>query len=415
MRNKSIFLSFYFLLLFVYTAASTSLLTVTDWAPWYFSGIPLVISVIVALKYRVNLFNKRFILLLFVLIAWNVAQYVINHVTPSPYAMMLVVIVWVAFNVFHDDFDDRFIRTTTYLASISLLVWPFCVLAQSMMLQFGENFGIETMNVSYSFVFFNINKGSFYRNCGFCWEPGRYSCFLIIALFLYYIKYGFSKRTTSFYILMISILSTFSTTGYIVLGFFLVYHFLKKKTFNPIYWILLVVLFIWVWSLPFMSEKIQEFAAEGRFDHSVEIAEWNVSNGTNDHYTPQRFDGFLFQVMNVMNMNPIIGDSHNHLNYYINKVLSFNIVSSEGILFMILCYGVIIGFFCYFYLYKSSVYWGRKYGFDYKLLFFFLFIIMNFSYNFWEFPLFMTIWLWTYFEPKNKQKLCKYEIINNNS
>ena len=400
-------LAFYFFVLYIYNAASSSLFTITDWAPVYFSFIPVLLSIIVAAKYHVSFFKRKFVLLFGILLIWNIAQYIFNNISPSPYALMLSVVVWVAYNVFHKDFADRFIKITLFLAKIGLVVWVLSLMIPTIVDKFGKTFGIETMNVSYSFLLFNISKGISLRNYGCCWEPGRYSCILITAIFFFYQKYGFAKSNPKFLLLLFSLITTVSTTGIFAFGAFLAYHIFKTKKINPLYWIPIVALSFWVWSMPFMSEKIETFSGADHFENSLSVMEWNSKHGQNNGnvYCPQRFDGLAFQWMNVQNMNPYIGDSHNFTKYYINRVLNYNVVASEGILFMILCYGITIGLFCYYTLIKSSIYWGRTYGKSNYLLFFGLFMIINFSYNFWEFPLFMLIWLWPYFEHSNRHIL----------
>ena len=399
MKN-SLLLNLYFFVLFIYNAASCSLLTVTDWAPWYYSSIPVALSIIVAITYNVNLFDRKLLTMLAILAIWNGAQYFFNHVSPSPYGFMLLVIAWVAYSVFNNELSDRFVSLTYKLSIVSLIVWLLCLLAPTTMHSIGANYGIDTMDASYSFLFFNINKGESLRNCGFCWEPGRYSCILMMALYFHYIKYGLANRNWKFYVLLFSLLSTVSTTGFIALFVFAIYHVLKRRILNPFYIASLIAIFLYVWNLPFMSEKIHIFGLEeGHFEQSVSNMEWASSHGaTQQVYCPQRFDGMAFQWMNVTHMNPIIGDSHNFTRFYINEVLGYNVVASEGILFMILCYGLIIGILCYFFMIKSSFFWGRRFGGNYIWLFFILFMVMNFSYNFWEFPLYTTIWLWAYFE-----------------
>lgn len=417
---QSKLLSFFFVVLFIYNTASSSLFTITDWAPLYLSFIPVLLSLIVATKCHVNFLNSKFLILFGTLLVWNIAQYIVNNISPSPYVFMLSIVVWVAYNVFHNDFADRLIKVSIFFAKIGLIVWGLELLMPMIVKELGRTFGIETMNVSYSFILFNIGKDIDYRNYGCCWEPGRYSCILITAIYFYYQKHGFAKKDYNFLLLLFSLITTLSTTGIIALGAFLFYHIFKTKKLNPLYWIPTVVLSFWVWSMPFMSDKIEKFSGTDHFENTLSVQEWNLKHGQgNDEvYCPQRFDGLAFQWMNVQNMNPYIGDSHNFTKFYINRVLNYNIVASEGILFMILCYGIAIGIFCYYTLIKSSIYWGRTYGKKNYLLFFGLFMIMNFSYNFWEFPLFILIWLWSYFEHSKKQILNKkqfdYGTISNN-
>lgn len=60
---QSKLLSFFFVVLFIYNTASSSLFTITDWAPLYLSFIPVLLSLIVATKCHVNFLNSKFLIL----------------------------------------------------------------------------------------------------------------------------------------------------------------------------------------------------------------------------------------------------------------------------------------------------------------------------------------------------------------
>jgi hypothetical protein len=66
------------------------------------------------------------------------------------------------------------------------------------------------------------------RNCGFAFEPGPFSIFVAFALFFYYLRSNFSsffnKRSLIF---ILTILSTLSTTGYILL-FIIVFLYIRN-------------------------------------------------------------------------------------------------------------------------------------------------------------------------------------------
>jgi len=68
-----------------------------------------------------------------------------------------------------------------------------------------------------NFIIFTYVKNLHdYRNAGFSWEPGAFSCFLIVALLLNLIlnNLKFEKKS---YLFIIAIITTLSTTGYLAL------------------------------------------------------------------------------------------------------------------------------------------------------------------------------------------------------
>lgn len=108
-----------------------------------------------------------------------------------------------------------------------------------------------------NFIIFSITVGAHdYANSGFTWEPGAFGCFLCITLMINFFlnRFTFDKRSI---ILIIAIITTFSTTTYVALVvlLFLAYRFRAKK-FNK--WLLLsipavVIIFL---EVPFLWDKI---------------------------------------------------------------------------------------------------------------------------------------------------------------
>ncbi|MDK2788042.1 MAG: hypothetical protein PWP07_1267 [Epulopiscium sp.] len=80
------------------------------------------------------------------------------------------------------------------------------------------------------------------RNCGFAWEPGGFSAIITILLTIHLVRnrFKFDKITLIF---ILSILSTFSTSGYIALFLIFLSYSLYKKSLlllNPFYLILFI-------------------------------------------------------------------------------------------------------------------------------------------------------------------------------
>jgi len=110
-----------------------------------------------------------------------------------------------------------------------------------------------------NFIFFTFTKGFHdYSNSGFVWEPGSFGCFLIIALLLnlFSNKFTFDKKSN---ILIVGILTTFSTTDYLALlvVFFLAYR-VKVPKLN--FWAVVIVLFSAsvIIAVPILGSKISD-------------------------------------------------------------------------------------------------------------------------------------------------------------
>jgi hypothetical protein len=105
------------------------------------------------------------------------------------------------------------------------------------------------------------------RNCGFAWEPGGYACILIFLLGYQLVRnhFKFDKYSIVF---IISIISTFSTSGYIALYLLAVSIILykKRKFRNPFYLIAsigLLAFFVQFYNTSeFMKKKIDRYIEE---------------------------------------------------------------------------------------------------------------------------------------------------------
>lgn len=124
-----------------------------------------------------------------------------------------------------EDFKQKFIKGVSIIAVISLIVYGLRYM------QGGA--GYETMFGLFRTVVVNGTV----RNAGIFWEPGAYQVFLNLALFLTLQKYNFkmfgSGKTMRQHLwllilFVVGIISTFSTTGYLLLMINIVTLYLKN-------------------------------------------------------------------------------------------------------------------------------------------------------------------------------------------
>ena len=425
MKNKFL-LGLYFLVLFIYSAAPVNYVMIGESSPIISSLFPVILGLIVAVQCNISLLKRSMLLLMSVLTIWNIAIYDTLHRIPSPYPYISLFVAYIAFHAFRHDFAKRFVKTTVALTMVSLVVWFLSLVVPSIMKSFAMEFGIPSNDVSYSFILFNISykigEQWLVRNPGFCWEPGRYSCFLVIAMFFYLLQNGLNFKTRKFWILAIGLASTFSTTGYAMFLALIFLWVIYEHKLNPLYIVPVIFLIAIVWNLPFMEEKLMALQAnEDTAMSSIDMMVYQAQHGSDRYYTPQRLQGLVLQWINLRNMPLLTGEGRNLTLHFINRTYGVNFALSEGVLGVLVRYGLVLGFFIYFCLFKSSMIFSKMGKQSFGVLFLVIYMMANISYYFWESPLFVVMWCWYLFSKDIKQPQgvrrygTKTAYINNNS
>ena len=235
-----------------------------------------------------------------------------------------------------------------YLAILSIFLWLFQNIFQYFFINLANQLSVYSWDVTKSSLLFYtvestpISGGiNLTRNSGPFHEPGAFSIYLILAILMntLYSKKFYDKKNI---ILILVMISTFSTTGFILLSIFILYTIIKSniniifKIFS--YTIFSLSIFILYRDSPFLSEKIEDqYRSESyRFR-------------TGDEYSRGRFFSFL-QSANLVLKNPIIGQG------IIEKTKHSEIKSEYmvgyGFIGFFMNYGVILGisYLIFFYL-----------------------------------------------------------------
>jgi hypothetical protein len=112
--------------------------------------------------------------------------------------------------------------------------------------------GKETTN----FLIFTYARIHPYRNCGFFWEPGVFACFLIVVFISNLFVNGFTFDRNN-KILLIALLTTASTTGYLAL-FVIFFLWYRYKVPRANVWVLVLIpVFCYLLTVvPFLGDKI---------------------------------------------------------------------------------------------------------------------------------------------------------------
>lgn len=238
----------------------------------------------------------------------------------------------------------------------------------------------------------------FPRNCGFTWEPGPFACFVALALFFNIIRNkSIFKDKTKILIFFITILTTQSTTGYLILLVLLVWFFWTlSKSFGKkvsALAISIIALFLYV-SVDILNEKIEK---ESKQDLQELI---NNSRDYDIAYNPGRFVSLELAFKDVVK-RPFLGiGGYTDLKYSSIQKVKISTISGVGnILMRYGMFGVIV--FIYL-LYSTGKWLSNKSQLYCTLIFPLIILIIGFSFGIVESPFIVTLLLLPIFNIKSK-------------
>lgn len=352
-------------------------------------------------------FNHKFLLLLIGYFLYSVASTIkFGEVHPRFIGINILKfsIAYVLISSLRTRFFSIFEQILFYLSLIAILFWilhntiPDAFVSFLEKIEFstqGEEKGSIRLNAivftvsNYDIVSDHIvNFGSLqlFRNSGFAWEPGAFSAYLNIAILFNMLRTRFQlKNNVRFWVFVIALATTFSTTGY-VLFILLVVFFMYNQSFKKVILLIpLITLFgLYLFSLPFMTEKIID-----KTEYDTEELVY-LSLKYNSQYIPQRFESLQIDFIDFLN-HPIIGYGGKNEAAWTNQ-LGANISTISGIGNIMAQFGIVGIIFFIYSLWRSSNQLVKVYNVR-GVIFPFLFIVMvAVSYNIFTI-LYMCIWL----------------------
>lgn len=138
-------------------------------------------------------------------------------------------------------------------------ILPFINLGESM----DRGMGFRVTSIIYTQLYNLNSEGLTFRNCGPFWEPGAFQGFINLAITIELLSQN--KRNRKWYIRMltfiITVITTYSTGGYIVLGCNIIYFILSNKRLSNISKMILFASFLSIFltfffKTDFLYEKI---------------------------------------------------------------------------------------------------------------------------------------------------------------
>ncbi|MGB5966194.1 MAG: hypothetical protein WBG65_11805 [Sulfurimonadaceae bacterium] len=196
-------------------------------------------------------------------------------------AYLKILVAYFVVKSIGDSFLEKYIRLMYFIAIISLVVYVLIRVSPGMDVFLIDNFTIHMQGVDqerglprFSLGFYTVIPFAIERNSGPFFEPGAFAGYLILALMFNFIT---EKKKTDIknIVLLITILSTSSTTGFIALFvfFFFTYYKQVKNIFVKMGAVAIIVLlgFYAYTTFDFLGEKIEsqlEYAQEQGIEKS---------------------------------------------------------------------------------------------------------------------------------------------------
>lgn len=178
---------------------------------------------------------------------------------PFKYALLAFIYIVIV----RDQALENIVNVMVHLTIISLVLFAVQMVAGDAIYGASEAIGISPKGIGIpgytNFIIFTFTEGRHdFRNSGFVWEPGAFGCFLIIAILFNFFrnKFKFDKKAI---ILIIGLITTFSTTDYIafLLMLFMIYRYRVPKL-NLWVFIMIPAFIILIIVVPFLGQKIAD-------------------------------------------------------------------------------------------------------------------------------------------------------------
>lgn len=381
---------FYMFMMFMWVASATPLTGFNISKNPILMPIYLLIIAYYWVKYCKNSLKPIIVYISLFTIWYTISCLKYDSIQSFPFPILYsIIIAHIAFNIFSkEEFLYLYENILVKLCVLSLIVWIGANILPNTVPSFMHAIAVIENNPPTETNSFIVGMGSQFtmgirRNIGFTWEPGRFACWIILGMYVNLIinkfKIGFNNR--NLYILLFSLLSTMSTTGYSLLGVIILFYVINKKGVTKLFiTILSIALIPSIAGLAFMGEKITTLLD---IENDIQSVYYFDRNGA-DIVTPQRFAGLYFDSLNFVH-DFWFGYNQNEHSYITDTYFNgITVTMSDGVINILSKYGVFVGMFFYYWLFRSSIYLSKSLQYNGKYIFAFLFLAMSISYDFWE-------------------------------
>jgi len=218
-------------------------------------------------KRQLNAYFILFVVILFMITLLQALKFDFISLMTTIGLFTMVFNAYLMVKVLEDKFVDYFITVMYYIAIISLVFFiPFFFSpALGHFVKYSITPIFSPLNIAHSphmtILVYNLSHIDIFRNSGPFWEPGAFAGYLFIAFMFNFVKEQIRFTKTSI-ILLITLLTTFSTTGFFALFIFLFFVYYKKfkhVLFKVLVTVTLISAGVYAYfSFDFLGKKIGE-------------------------------------------------------------------------------------------------------------------------------------------------------------
>ena len=374
--------------------------------------LPIFLTAVLLVRNPISFRDARLWTLVCIMLCWSAAVcYKFHDFSPanlSYYVFLLyaILIAFVHIRVFGSDLFPLYEHIMVVLSAISLVLWsialmspvesnPFRVFPET---SFGNN-------VLYLFNWMDPLKGqvqgSFVRNAGCSWEPGRFAIMLIPAILI-----NLSRKGITFWnnwkiiILLLALATTMSTTGYSIAFLVYVLFWTRKVNVKAVISFLFIVLPIaaFIFSLDFMGDKIMEkIDFEGLTRERLHNISYNAKMYGDEYLgSLDRFESAYFDWLNFR-QEPLLGYGRNYDYSWFRQDISRNFALTGGFVKLFAQFGIFIALFLYAILFYSSYKISRTSLYRQRIAIAVALLVSSISYPVFGIPVFTAFWFYGLF------------------
>lgn len=274
----------------------------------------LFVAVNVLFLSCVFLFRKRKLdnILIYVLLCWWIINVMADIVNMSGINFKTLIgtsgrilLAYLILKTVGRSFFEKWYGICFVLSCIALAIYPFLFFFHDSFYTLSPYLDFMTQreqlaNGGWYIVIYMFNGWGGIRNSGFMWEPGAFSCMLIFMIFYRFWRNGV-KIDGHIVVLVLNLITTYSTSGYLALFFVVLYYVFMNKTLLqskisiiliPLVLTLLLYGAYYVYNtFDFMSNKIERY---------IELGEGISYSYSSDRMRTNRLGYFTLALKRIM-------------------------------------------------------------------------------------------------------------------
>lgn len=377
--------------------------------------LPIALTYILWRKHPISFNDRRFHFILVIYGTWAICSlikygiYTTEELSYHFFMVYAIVIAYIHNKIYGYTLVPIYEQILVFFCKIAIGGWLIAVLipaSSSFFHLFPETaFG---NHVLYLFNWMDPAKGQIYsgiiRNAGCSWEPGRFAIMVTLAIFCNLCQNGIKFRNNkNIWWLLIALITTQSTTGYITALVLYTIFMVKKFNFKYISLFILVMIPViyGLMQLDFMAEKIDDrFKINEVNERFLESeAYYSRHEGLDRHIALDRFQSIYFEWKNFLN-DPILGYSRDFRKSLFAQSFISDYGLTGGLVSILSQYGIFLGLFIYYLLFHSSFCISRQFKYNKKYVLAICLILSSISYPIFGIPIFTTFWFYGF--SKNK-------------